>query len=208
MIKGWGSSRRLLLRVSVAIGALLPSTGAWAQTASPPPTPAPPPAPSPAPAPSPPPADTPPPETEPEPQPGQDDIVVTAPTQQSSIDRQTYIVRDTPEARSTTTNDILGRIPSVEVQADGNVRLIGAGQATILIDGRRVQDPQTQLRNMTGNQIERIEVLTNPGAQFPAQGTGGIVNIITRRNTQTGLGGSATASGGSYGAYDLRLSPT
>jgi outer membrane receptor protein involved in Fe transport len=64
------------------------------------------------------------------------------------------------------------------------------------------------LRNMTGNQIERIEVLTNPGAQFPAQGTGGIVNIITRRNTQNGLGGSATASGGSYGSYDLRLSPT
>jgi outer membrane receptor protein involved in Fe transport len=134
--------------------------------------------------------------------------VVTAPTQQSSIDRQTYIVRDTPEARSTTTTDILGRIPSVEVQADGSVRLIGAGQATILIDGRRVQDPQTMLRNMTGNQIERIEVLTNPGAQFPAQGTGGIVNIITRRNTQNGLGGSATASGGSYGAYDLRISPT
>ena len=117
-------------------------------------------------------------------------------------------MRDTPEARSTTTTDILGRIPSVEVQADGNVRLIGAGQATILIDGRRVADPQTQLRNMTGNQIERIEVLTNPGAQFPAQGTGGIVNIITRRNTQNGLGGSATASGGTYGSYDLRVSPT
>ena len=142
------------------------------------------------------------------PQPGQDDIVVTAPSQQSSIDRQTYLVRDTAEARSTTTTDILGRIPSVEVQADGNVRLVGAGQATILIDGRRVADPQTMLRNMTGAQIERIEVLTNPGAQFPAQGTGGVVNIVTRRNTQNGLGGSATASGGSYGVYDLRVSPT
>src|SRR5204863_4592541 len=151
---------------------------------------------------------SPPPAAEAPSRPGQDDIVVTAPTQQSSIDRQTYIVRDTPEARTTTTTDILGRIPSVEVQADGNVRLVGAGQATILIDGRRVQDPTTQLRNMTGNQIERIEVLTNPGAQFPAQGTGGIVNIITRRNTQNGLGGSATASVGTYGNYDLRASPT
>ncbi len=185
-------------------GLLAPVTVASAQTANVPPPPAPTPPSAPAPTPSPPPQA----EPEPEPEPGQDDIVVTAPTQQSSIDRQTYIVRDTPEARSTTTTDILGRIPSVEVQADGSVRLIGAGQATILIDGRRVQDPQTQLRNMTGNQIERIEVLTNPGAQFPAQGTGGIVNIITRRNTQAGLGGSATASGGSYGAYDLRVSPT
>jgi outer membrane receptor protein involved in Fe transport len=202
--KGWGSSRRLLLCGGVALGLLAPATNAWAQATNPPPPPSPRPAPSPPPPPSPPPAA----EPEPEPQPGQDDIVVTAPTQQSSIDRQTYIVRDTPEARSTTTTDILGRIPSVEVQADGSVRLIGAGQATILIDGRRVQDPQTMLRNMTGNQIERIEVLTNPGAQFPAQGTGGIVNIITRRNSQNGLGGSATVSGGSYGAYDVRISPT
>ena len=208
MTKGWEKNRKFLLCTGVALGLLTPATGAWAQGGNPPPTPAPPPAPSRVPAPTPPPASTPPPEAEPEPQPGQDDIVVTAPTQQSSIDRQTYIVRDTPEARSTTTTDILGRIPSVEVQADGNVRLIGAGQATILIDGRRVQDPQTQLRNMTGNQIERIEVLTNPGAQFPAQGTGGIVNIITRRNTQHGLGGSATASVGNYGSYDFRASPT
>lgn len=189
---GRGSSRRLLLCGSVAIAALVPVSSAWAQGRNPPP---------PTPAPAPPPADAP-------SRPGQDDIVVVAPSQQSSIDRQTYLVRDTAEARSTSTSDILGRIPSVEVQNDGSVRLVGAGQATILIDGRRVQDPQTQLRNMTGNQIERIEVLTNPGAQFPAQGTGGIVNIITRRNTQTGLGGSATVSGGSYGSYDLRLSPT
>lgn len=205
MTKGWGKNRKMMLCAGVALGLLAPEAAAWAQGA-PPPTPTPPPAPAPAPAPAPTPA--PEAEAEPEPQPGQDDIVVTAPTQQSSIDRQTYIVRDTPEARSTTTTDILGRIPSVEVQADGSVRLIGAGQATILIDGRRVADPQTQLRNMTGNQIERIEVLTNPGAQFPAQGTGGIVNIITRRNTQNGLGGSATASVGSYGSYDVRVSPT
>ncbi len=201
MGNGWGSSRGLLLCGGVALGLLAPAANVWAQTASP----APPPGPRPAPAPNPPPAREP---AEPEPQPGQDDIVVTAPTQQSSIDRQTYIVRDTAEARSATTTDILARIPSVEVQADGTVRLIGAGNATILIDGRRVSDPQTMLRNMTGNQIERVEVLTNPGAQFPAQGTGGIVNIITRRNTQNGLGGSATASGGSYGSYDLRVSPT
>jgi outer membrane receptor protein involved in Fe transport len=193
-----------MLCAGVALSVLAPATGAWAQATNPPPTPRP----APAPAPGPVPAPSPPPAAEPAPRPGQDDIVVTAPTQQSSIDRQTYIVRDTPEARSTTTTDILGRIPSVEVQNDGSVRLVGAGQATILIDGRRVQDPQTQLRNMTGNQIERIEVLTNPGAQFPAQGTGGIVNIITRRNTQNGLGGSATASVGNYGSYDLRASPT
>jgi len=193
MVKGWGKKRRSILSAGAAIGLLTPTANAWAQGQG-----------TPGPAPSPPAAERP---GERERQP-ENDIVVTAPAQQSSIDRQTYLVRDTPEARSASTNDILARIPSIEVQEDGTVRLLGAGNATVLIDGRRVADPQTQLRNMTGNQIERIEVLTNPGAQFPAQGTGGIVNIVTRRNTQNGLGGSATASGGSYGAYDLRLSPT
>lgn len=201
---GWRRGGVPLWRAGVALAALAPAAGAWAQATTPPPAPSPPPAPPPAP--SPPPTPGPPPE--PEPQPGQDDIVVTAPTQQSSIDRQTYIVRDTAEARSATVPDILSRIPSVEVQADGTVRLVGAGNATVLIDGRRVSDPATILRNMQGAQIERVEVMTNPGAQFPAQGTGGIVNIVTRRNFQNGLGGSATATGGSYGSYDLRVAPT
>ena len=117
-------------------------------------------------------------------------------------------MRDTAEARSTSAPDILARIPSIEVQQDGSVRLIGAGTASVLIDGRRVTDPQTILRTLQGSQIERVEVMTNPGAQFPAQGTGGIVNIITRRSSQNGLGGSATATGANYGGYDLRLSPT
>jgi outer membrane receptor protein involved in Fe transport len=186
----WVSGRRALSRAA-ALAALAPAA-AVAQTASPP-------------APRPP-ASSP---TEPRPAPGQDDIIVTAPSQQSSIDRQTYLVRDTAEARSATSLDILSRLPSVEVQADNSVRLVGAGTATVLIDGRRVTgDPATVLRNLQGAQIERIEVMTNPGAQFPAQGTGGIVNIVTRRNFQNGLGGSATGTGGRFDTYELRLAPT
>jgi outer membrane receptor protein involved in Fe transport len=193
---GRGRKNGLLFGAAVVFGLLAPGTAAFGQATNTPPSP--PPAPAPAP----------PPEAEPAPQPGQDDIVVTAPTQQSSIDRQTYIVRDTAEARSATVPDILARIPSVEVQADGSVRLVGAGSATILIDGRRVNDPQTILRNLQGSQIERVEVLTNPGAQFSAQGTGGIINVITRRNAQAGLGGSATATGGNFDSYDFRVAPT
>ena len=174
----------MLRRAGAAFLAAVPAANGWAQPAPPPPA-------------------------APRPAPGQDDIVVTAPQQQSSIDRQTYLVRDTPEARSATSLDILSRLPSVEVQADNSLRLVGAGTATVLIDGRRVNgDPATVLRNLQGAQIERIEVMTNPGAQFPAQGTGGIVNIVTRRNYQSGLGGSATATGGRFDTYELRLAPT
>ena len=100
-----GKQPQAVLCAGATLGLLAPAVGAWAQAAN-----------SPSPRSSPPPPG---PSPEPEPEPGQDDIVVTAPTQQSSIDRQTYIVRDTAEARSATTTDILARIPSVEVQADG-----------------------------------------------------------------------------------------
>jgi hypothetical protein len=204
----WGRGRKRLLYAGAAFALLTPANLAWAQSSGRTPPPAPPPAPNPPSSQTPSSANDARAEAAPEPDSTEDPIVITAPAQQSSIDRQTYIIRDTPEARSSNTNDILARIPSVEVQADGTVRLVGAGNATVLIDGRRVADPATMLRNMTGNQIERIEVLTNPGAEFPAQGTGGIVNIVTRRNTQAGLGGSSTATISNYGGYDLRVSPT
>jgi outer membrane receptor for ferrienterochelin and colicins len=204
-VKGWERrlSRRagFALRVGASAAALAAAIGpASAQSA---------PAPQPSPAqPSPAPASQTPAQRTPEAAPGQDDIIVTAPPEQSSIDRQTYNVRDTPEARSTTTLDLLGRLPTVEVRPDGSVRLIGAGTATILVDGRRIPDPVNFLRNLQGSQIARIEVMTNPGAQFPAISQGGIINIVTRRSVVRGLGGSLTATGGQPDMVSLRAAPT
>ncbi|MEA3062138.1 MAG: ferric enterobactin receptor [Sphingomonadales bacterium] len=137
------------------------------------------------------------------------DIVVVAPAQErSSIDRTTYLVRDTPEARSASTLDVLARVPFVEVTPSGQIRLLGTGNVKILIDGKPVADAMTMLRNLQGSQIAKIEVITNPSAQFSAQGTGGIINIVTRRTTAPGIGGSVTANGDSFGTAELKVSPT
>jgi outer membrane receptor for ferrienterochelin and colicins len=137
------------------------------------------------------------------------DIVVVAPAEErSSIDRTTYVVRDTPESRSASTLDLLTHVPFVEVTSSGQVRLLGTSGVTILIDGKKVADPATMLRNLQGSQIAKIEVITNPSAQFSAQGTGGIINIITRRTAAPGVGGSVTASGDSFGGVELKASPT
>jgi outer membrane receptor protein involved in Fe transport len=140
----------------------------------------------------------------------QDDeiIVVADPSQRSSIDRTTYTIRDTAEARSASTFDLLERIPSVDVTATGQVRLFGRSGVKILIDGNEVANPQAVLRNMQGSQIARIEVISNPSAQFSAQGTGGVINIILRRSFASGLAGSATGNVGSFGSYGVRVSPT
>jgi outer membrane receptor protein involved in Fe transport len=135
-------------------------------------------------------------------------VVVANPSERPSIDRTTYIVRDTAEARSSNVLEVLDRIPSVEVTVAGQLRLLGRSGVRILIDGNEVANPQAVLRNLQGSQVARIEVITNPSAQFSGQGTGGIINIILRRSFASGVAGSATASVGSYGTYNARLSPT
>ncbi|TMJ19729.1 MAG: TonB-dependent receptor [Alphaproteobacteria bacterium] len=139
---------------------------------------------------------------------GGEEIVVRAqPEQRTAIDRDTYTVRDTAEARSSNALDILGRIPAVTVQPDNSIRLLGTSGVTVLVDGRPSPNPNI-LRDLQGSEIARIEVVSNPSAQFSASGTGGIINIITRRNALNGLRGSATASASRYGGTELRASPT
>lgn len=138
----------------------------------------------------------------------QDIVVVAERSEQSSIDRTTYIVKDNAEARASSALDLLGRVPSVDVSPSGAVRLIGRSGVTILIDGQDVPNANAFLRAMQGSEVAKIEVVTNPSAQFSARGTGGIINIITRRSSGAGLGGSVMAKAGTLGSYELRSSPS
>ena len=136
------------------------------------------------------------------------EIVVRAdPSQRTAIDRDTYIVRDTAEARTSNALEVLSRIPAVTVQPDNSIRLLGTTGVTVLIDGRPSPNPNV-LRDLQGSEIARIEVVSNPSAQFSASGTGGIINIVTRRSALDGLRGSLSASASRYGGYELRAAPS
>ena len=96
--------------------------------------------------------------------------------------------------------DVLRRVPLLSVDLDGNVQLRGSSQVQILINGR----PSTMfagsvgeaLQAMPAEEIERVEVITSPGARYQGEGTAGIINIITKRGGLRGLTGSV---GGSLG---------
>jgi outer membrane receptor protein involved in Fe transport len=200
----------------LSAAAIVPFSGAFADVAFAQATPSPAPAPHPSSnQPSPPPASTPAAQPAPAPDqpaaapdPSEQEIVVRAQVdQRTSIDRETYIVRDNAQARTSNALDILGRIPAVTVQPDNSVRLLGTTGVTVLVDGRPSPNPNV-LRDLQGSEIARIEVVTNPSAQFSASGTGGIINIITRRDAAGGLRGSMTASVGRYGSYEARVAPT
>lgn len=182
-MRGGRAVRRIVLLVGAAVS---PASGAWAQAS---------------------PAPPPPPATSSTSQDEQEIVVRADPSQRTSIDRDTYVVRDTAEARTSNAIDLLGRIPAVTVQPDNSIRLLGTTGVTVLIDGRPSPNPNI-LRDLQGSEIARIEVVSNPSAQFSASGTGGIINIVTRRSALDGLRGSLSASASRYGGRELRAAPS
>lgn len=132
------------------------------------------------------------------------DVVVVGerPAVVKEIDRQVYDVRKDPDAQTASVGDILGKIPSVTVTPTGGVLLLGQSGVTILVDGK-----PGSTRALRGADIERIEVMTNPSAQYGPRGTAGIINIVTRKDRRQGQTGSATAGGDSLGGYRFSLGP-
>ena len=95
--------------------------------------------------------------------------------------------------------DLLKKVPGLVVVND-RVSMAGRNGVTILIDGRptRYMDIQSVLNEMPADNIAKIEVITQPGAAYDAEGTGGIINIILKKNALYGTNGSVTAGYG-YG---------
>jgi outer membrane receptor protein involved in Fe transport len=120
------------------------------------------------------------------------------------IDRKVYSVQSDVQATFGSLSDVLSVIPSVDVDADGIVSLRGDAHVLILIDGR----PSTQfsgpsagenLQSIPAADIDRIEVLTNPPAEFKADGAAGVINVILRKKRPQGFAGSLQGSLGSAG---------
>ena len=97
-------------------------------------------------------------------------------------------------------SDILNNMPSVTVDVDGNVALRGSGNVRILIDGKQSgmvgMNPAEALRQIPGDLIESIEIITNPSSRYDAEGEVGILNIVMKKNIRYGLNGSFTATAG------------
>lgn len=101
--------------------------------------------------------------------------------------------------------DVLKNSPGVTLDKDGNVKLNGQ-TVSVWIDGRPSsmsgKDLEVYLKGSPGNTIEKVELMSSPSAKYDAEGSGGIINIKTRKGFMQGLSGSVTANGG------LRLNPT
>ncbi|HEY8573793.1 outer membrane beta-barrel family protein [Phenylobacterium sp.] len=135
-----------------------------------------------------------------------DEVVVSgaAPDVRTSIDRTSYNVAKDLSSVSGSIADGLRNVPSVEVDVQGNVSLRGDPNVTIMIDGKpsgqfRGEGRGAALQALPAEQIERVEVITNPSAEFSPEGAAGIINLVTKKARKPGYSGSVRASYGTEG---------
>jgi outer membrane receptor protein involved in Fe transport len=135
------------------------------------------------------------------------------PPAQVLIDRKVYTVGADLQSTTGTAADILNEVPSVDVDADGNVSVRGDSNVTVLIDGK----PSAQfsgptrglsLQQLPASEIDRVEVMTNPPAQYKAEGSAGVINIITKKTRKAGLSGTGQLSIGDKRRFVAGLSGT
>jgi len=129
----------------------------------------------------------------------------------STIDRRSYDIGGNVQAATGSIGDVLRDIPSVDVDLQGNVSLRGDPNVTILVDGKPTSlfngpgGGQTLLQ-VPASQYERVEVMTNPSAAYAANGSAGIINLITRKNRASGVTGSVRGALGTRGRRKLGAS--
>jgi ferric enterobactin receptor len=103
----------------------------------------------------------------------------------TSIDSVSYSLANDLQAATGTLADALRNVPSVEVDPDGNVSLRGDANVTILVDGRPSAvlsgaNRGTAVLQLPADRYARIEVMTNPSAAYSPEGSGGVINLITK----------------------------
>jgi outer membrane receptor for ferrienterochelin and colicins len=119
-------------------------------------------------------------------------------TVEIKLDKKVYNVGSDLMVKGGTVSDVLDNIPSVAVDAEGNVSLRGNENVRILIDGRpsNAINITEALRLIPADAIEKVEVVTNPSARYDAEGGGGLLNIILKKGKNQGFNGTFIANTG------------
>jgi ferric enterobactin receptor len=106
----------------------------------------------------------------------------------NKFDKQVYKADQFQTAKGGTALDLIKNMPSVSVNAEGDIRLRGSTGFLLLINGKPVlTDATTVLSQLPANAIENIEIITSPSAKYDADGKAGIINITTKKGATDGL---------------------
>jgi outer membrane receptor protein involved in Fe transport len=123
------------------------------------------------------------------------------------LDKITYNMEEDPDAKTNNVLEMLKKVPMVTVDGEENIQLKGSSNFKFYMNGKPSNmlsnNPKDVLRSIPANTVKNIEVITDPGAKYDAEGVSGIINITTQ--SQSSLGGytvSLNAGGSSLGGYN------
>lgn len=135
------------------------------------------------------------------------EVTVTAQKQlvKVEIDKLVYSIEDDPEAKTSTTLEMFRKVPMLTVDGEDKIQLKGKSNFKILVNGKPSNmlsnNPSDVLKSMPANSVKSVEVITDPGAKYDAEGVDGIINIITNRNSLDGYTGTIRASASTPGSF-------
>lgn len=134
---------------------------------------------------------------------GDVDVVAQKRQQMIKADKKVLNVEKNLSATGGTAIDALKVSPSITVNQDGKVLLRGSMNFKVLIDGKpSTMSANDALKQMPAGRIENIEIITNPSAKYDAEGSAGIINIITKKGLGVDTSGQLNATAGTGNKYN------
>ncbi len=134
------------------------------------------------------------------------EIVAQKPLVKMEVDKMSYNVAEDEDSKSYTVLDMLRKVPMVTVDGQDNITVNGSSSFKVYVDGMPnvmfSSNPSMVFKSMPATAVKSIEVLTNPGAKYDAEGAAGVLNIVmNKQNPESaqsinGFNGTVRASAG------------
>ena len=133
-------------------------------------------------------------------------VTAMRPLVKMEVDKITYNVEDDVDSKTSTVLDMLRKVPMVSVDGQDNISVNGSSSFVVYVDGKpnqmMSQNASQIFKMMPASSVKNVEVVTNPGVRYDAEGVGGVLNITTNK----AVTGGQSAADGMYGTLRAQAS--